>query len=502
MRRLFSLLLVLFAFDATADDYYWGLRGTGPFFPNPTSACETLNGQPWGQYVGQYLELTSTVPTDNPELFNCIGKFHKSWGTPDTGLIGIATRYGSQCPVDTTYNPQAGSCDSDPCKSSIGQTIGSRVTMGVIAATGNTISHNDPPGSVCQGQCQYAWNGSHASNIYRFIEGVDNSIYGDYLYVGNGVSCSATDTPPAPQPITATSPVRNKDASCTGSVVDPQGGGVSSQCTATDEYRDPGALSCGQMNGQWLCTVGNPSPKAAKKTVTVDTNTVTNPDGSKTTTKSTVTVVKDCSGLKGCRDTTTGKIETTGTNADGSPGSSTTTGSCSGPGCGTGSGTGDSDGEGEGDGLSEEELAGTCDPATDPNQCGNKSAAGLDCSVALACSGDAIQCAMLQEQKTQRCNSIYDNSVAGTINAQVVADPSFTVSETEVDASGLFNDGMNAARWLPSSCPGDKSFSAMGFSYTLSMDPVCTAATTLSNIVVGLSMLFFALYIGRSTGGE
>lgn len=494
MRRLFLLLLVLFSLNAHAENYYWSFSGLT--FDSPAAACSYAASQAWGG-VGAVLKSVT--------VSGVVATCKIRWEAQAVNDTQYAYRFGDSCPPKATYNPITGACElpkEDPCLSSAGQTIGNRVTMGVISDTGNTISHQDPPGSVCQNNCQYAWNGSHAAKIYRFIDGTDNSIYGDYLYVGNGVSCSATDTPPAPQPITSTSPIRNKDASCTASVVDPQGGGVSSQCTATDEYRDPGALSCGQMNGQWLCTVGNPSPKAVKKTVTVDTNTVTNPDGSKTTTKSTVTVIKDCSGLKGCRDTTTGKIETTGTNADGSPGSSSTTGSCTGPGCGTGSGSGDSDGDGEGDGLSDEELAGTCDPATDPNQCGNKSASGLDCSVALSCSGDAIQCAMLQEQKTQRCNSVYDNSVAGTINAQVAADPSFTVTETDVDASGLFNDGMNAARWLPSSCPGDKSFSAMGFSYTLSMEPVCTAATTLSKIVVGLSMLFFALYVGRSTGGE
>jgi hypothetical protein len=498
--RKLLLLLVLFSLNATAADYYWraiegGTSGDGA---TPTAAYLAFCNKSAG-----YLALGMCT---NPSQYTLTKLTDTSWKATTRFANGSinsyvnVTRYGTTCPPNTTFDAATGECKGDPCLATAGQTIGNRVGMGVISSTGNTISKTDPPGSVCQNSCQYAWNGTHAQKVYRFIEGSDNTIYGDYLYVGNGVTCSATDTPPAPRPVTATSPIRNKDASCGASVVDPQGGGVSSQCTSTDEYRDPGALSCGQMNGEWLCTVGTPSPKAAKKTVTVDTNTVTNPDGSKTTTKSTVTVVKDCSGLKGCRDTTTGKIETTGTNADGTPGTSTTTGSCTGPNCGLAGGDGNGEGDSGGDDLTDEEIADRCDPSTDPSQCGSKSVAGIDCEAALACTGDAIGCALLRTQKEQHCAAeIAGDYTANASNIDTLfAGPEFEEPEESiVDLSAIFNTG---TRFLPSACPADMAIpiGTFGRSITLRWGPMCTLAEVMSYIIVAMAGLFFVRYVGGS----
>ncbi|MFO1865046.1 hypothetical protein QOT40_29045, partial [Pseudomonas aeruginosa] len=49
--------------------------------------------------------------------------------------------------------------------------------------------------------------------------------------------------------------------------------------------------------------------------------------------------------------------------------------------------------------------SGQCDPAKDPNKCqGGSSISGDgDCKVAIQCNGDAIQCAIVRQEKASRC---------------------------------------------------------------------------------------------------
>ncbi|MFU3938497.1 hypothetical protein ACM7EL_32095, partial [Pseudomonas aeruginosa] len=63
---------------------------------------------------------------------------------------------------------------------------------------------------------------------------------------------------------------------------------------------------------------------------------------------------------------------------------------------GDGGGTGGG-GDGGGDGQ--------CDPAKDPNKCGSGSSISGDgdCKVAIQCNGDAIQCAIVRQEKLARC---------------------------------------------------------------------------------------------------
>lgn len=82
---------------------------------------------------------------------------------------------------------------------------------------------------------------------------------------------------------------------------------------------------------------------------------------------------------------------------------------------------GDGDGDGEGDGDGDGDGSGTCDPKTDPkkcettppptacdpakdpNKCGQSSVGGEACDATVTCTGDAIQCAVLRQQKKQTC---------------------------------------------------------------------------------------------------
>ncbi|NMZ70084.1 hypothetical protein HBN62_14625 [Pseudomonas peli] len=74
----------------------------------------------------------------------------------------------------------------------------------------------------------------------------------------------------------------------------------------------------------------------------------------------------------------------------------------------------------------------------------------------------------------------------------------------EIDISSLFNEGTKA-RFLPSGCPPPRAVSlatAGGRVFELSFEPLCNFAADLSYFIVIAASIFYAVYVGRSFGGE
>ncbi|MCP1602682.1 virulence factor TspB C-terminal domain-related protein [Pseudomonas citronellolis] len=177
----------------------------------------------------------------------------------------------------------------------------------------------------------------------------------------------------------------------------------------------------------------------------------------------------------------------------------------SGDGEGSGGGSGSGDGGNEGDGEGEEE--GECDPATDPNQCQESGVTGEACNADLSCTGDAVQCAILEQQKALRCQleelhdfDKYESDIAKTVEGE---DFELTKDE-EINVAGFLSEG-TGRRFLPSACPADKTFSLRtggGRTFAFTYAPLCQLATDLSYLIVIAATIFFAVYVGRSFGGE
>ncbi|MER1039325.1 hypothetical protein AAA621_30640, partial [Pseudomonas aeruginosa] len=104
--------------------------------------------------------------------------------------------------------------------------------------------------------------------------------------------------------------------------------------------------------------------------------------------------------MNSCNTTTTTSTTNNKTNSDGTDGGSST--ECKGPGCkpsGEGAG-GDSEGE-----EKEEEKE-------------SKVSGDESCDAVIACEGDAIQCAMLKQEKKQTCAWDYEKA-KGTIESEI-----------------------------------------------------------------------------------
>ncbi|WP_425090094.1 virulence factor TspB C-terminal domain-related protein [Stutzerimonas stutzeri] len=171
-----------------------------------------------------------------------------------------------------------------------------------------------------------------------------------------------------------------------------------------------------------------------------------------------------------------------------------------GPGSGAGGG-GSGDGNGDGDGSGSGGGNGDGEEGEDDSSVG-----GEPCDATLTCEGDAVQCAILRQQKELRCHAEEQADFEkheSAIEAAVTGDR-FQLDEGSgvIDVPSFINQG---TRFLPSACPAAESFSlttAGGSTFQLSYEPLCRAASDLSGLFVAVATVLAALYVGRGVGGQ
>ncbi|WP_175525874.1 hypothetical protein [Azotobacter beijerinckii] len=217
--------------------------------------------------------------------------------------------------------------------------------------------------------------------MYRYESGAPNGVFGAFTYQGNGVSCTSSEAPQtAPSPAAPTS---DTSSQCTEKVTNADGS-IGYTCQSSEVFKNPGAFTCGTVDtgsgAEFTCVAKTPSPKLVDKQVTTQVTEKTNADGSKDTTTTTTTTKTSCSGVDSCSPTTTTNVSNDSTKADGSAGDTTST--CTGSGCSTP--------ESEAEEEQEDEEGPTV------------SGDGV-CTATPACSGDAIQCAILRQTHDARC---------------------------------------------------------------------------------------------------
>lgn len=286
-------------------------------------------------------------PTTTDLTFNCVGDAYDSSGRRrDQGrVVGNVRRSGDSCPnPDDVYNPETGSCDEpepDECAELEGQVRNFR-----RAGTA-------PDAFMFIGGGSYAYDQNICvSNCTASVADAKCTVKvdGPYVCVGTstftGTSCTGgpggadpdttsdeTDetAPPEPEEITENKPCNY--------ITSP--GGVQ---TCISEQNDQKDGSCGTFNGQVVC---NPDPQKTDKKIETTVKTVTNPDGSTTTTKTDTLTTNNCVGANACSTSTTTSTTTTVRNGNGDVQS--VTGECKGAQCPDKNGNPDGDGDGFGD---------------------------------------------------------------------------------------------------------------------------------------------------------
>lgn len=376
-----SSLLLCFAPVVSASDYSWTISAYTPQYGTPTTSSSPTTA--CTQHISKIFP-SNAFDKIVPITTTSIACYMTSSGS--SSQLGTLTRAGDGCTSPAVYNSATYSCEApepDKCEPTIGKRIGHWHNFGTLGAAAN-----EAPITVCEGSCQY-------SNTFETPECSRNfpdKAFCSLTYLGNGVECtegdasnpSNFDQPPTKPPVDQ-KPERSHEQSC-DTWVTGEDGIARRKCTSRDEYKDPGQLDCENTNGYLKCAPG-PKPPAYTETKT-ETNTEKkdNPDGSSKTETTTKKDVTNCHGTKPCKTDSTETKETDNKNPDGSPGDKTTT--CKGDKC-----TADEDPE----------------PGTDPDaeeegeEEKSSVSGGSTCDAPPVCEGDAIQCAILRQEFTQRC---------------------------------------------------------------------------------------------------
>jgi|GEM_PF-1247883 len=131
---------------------------------------------------------------------------------------------------------------------------------------------------------------------------------------------------------------------------------------------------------------------------------------------------------------------------------------------------------------------------------------GESCDVDLTCEGDAVQCAILKQQKQQACRLENDHEHHGQMvsenEAQEAADKAaFEENSNELPVGNLFNEAKNSSGWLPKSCPAPRTASIGGRTMSFDFSPFCQFATGIAPIIVLMASLFFLITVGRAVKG-
>lgn len=471
--RFIALLLPLsfFAQGVSAVDYYWSTGGPPGPMPTPSEVCEAIVSssaslKPRGSYISHSLAFVSVTK------YHC----NYSWYTFTTGTqvsnqYSVINRFGTTCPPGTNLDVSTGIC-TNPCTAKKDQLVTFKKTYTKEEFAAYTSPGDKGSSDSCEleyqtYQCGAAADGTGACwGVGKFT--------GDTATAGKPSFSNCVPGPTCTEPTVKFE--SSNDGSCTAKTVS---GGVSHYtCVSTDQMSQPGAMSCGMANGQVICSAAKPIPVSEKNTVNTTVDEVTNPDTSKTTTTKTDTTKTSCKGANGagCVTSTSNNTNTTNINADGTKGPESS--NCTGSGC-----------------SAAEELPEEEEP--EPSVSGDGVCAGTP-----ACSGDAIQCAILRQTHKQRCADEEFRKVdAGQLKTDV--DSAFSAAEfqpLQAGAAGTFNlEGMiDTGSRFSKTCPVVPDIAVPWLDNTTVNIPVGDLFTQLCQYLIWLGYFVVAFAMRRA----
>ncbi|MBR7206832.1 hypothetical protein KB219_34570, partial [Pseudomonas aeruginosa] len=467
---------LFFAQGVSAEVFWWQVNGIDSLrdkpFGSPGEGCSAVLAYFQSQGSGysftfNYLRRNSDV------IFSCSlkrldqGEF--------VGEVGASIgRYGDTCPTGTEYDAAVGECKSPPKECEVGTpNLFRSSNYPIIVINGKNTVPSSPP-SGCLSGCAYEADSSRPQKCFR-SPGSETEGFCNYLLKTTGQNCSADSgnlgaTGPSLDDPSTPDPDPNPDPNDPGCPKGYSWSGTTCVKTPTDptdptDPKDPGGDGGGTGGG----------------------------------------------GTGGGGDGGTGGGDGGTGGGDGQCDPAKDPNKCQGTG---GGGSGQCDPakdpnkcQGTGGGGS-----GQCDPAKDPNKCqGGSSISGDgDCKVAIQCNGDAIQCAIVRQEKAARCadeefrtvddKKIQDlkNTLAGEFSGPEY-EPIKPTGENTHDLSKLLDTSGRFSK----ACPviPDFSFPWFGSTQTVSLSSVssdlCAFFQWFGYLLVAFAMRAAAEIIAR-----
>lgn len=131
----------------------------------------------------------------------------------------------------------------------------------------------------------------------------------------------------------------------------------------------------------------------------------------------------------------------------------------------------------------------------------SSSISGLGCDKGVACTGDAIQCAIARLQKKQLCLSEFSNSeITPIINDNSEMSPLGTLPgdtfEVHVD------DFLDTEEYVTSDnqCPEPISYTVLGVEYEIALNPLCDLASYISYFITFATWFSMSVVLAKSLG--
>lgn len=320
------------------------------------------------------------------------------------------------------------------------------------------------------------------------------------VYVGGVQECNSNKTTGALQctlRVTegGVAPTGGTNDSSVAPIADPKPQDVPPHNPGLGQGCPDGTVSLGiDSTGGSICGGKGTSPAEPTKTeVKEPPVTTNNADGSVTKTEVTTKTNSDGS--------TTTTTKTTNTGTDGKV--TTTEKSVTGDKPSTGTSTP----EKGVDDSKEEDKSDLCKQHPELNICKNSEVIQGSCSNgtdSTSCTGDAIQCAILREQKRQFCELNKENPSA-TLGNQAIAgnDPIKSTLPTKENASAINMQALSQASFLGGgSCFADKSFSLQGLTVSLPFSKVCPYLEWLRYVVMLIAALVSLKIVSKPVLGD
>lgn len=438
---------LFFARGVNAEQFYWVVASPSAVAGGSYSSPSSACAVVFDYYKPTTNWIKSVEPVRrNDTVFDCFARGTNASGSAQSGNIGVISRRGKSCQPGAEYDSAAGVCKEPPKECEIGVPNLFRSSNYPIIVINGKNTVPSSPPSGCLSGCAYEADSSRPTSCYR-TPGSTTEGFCNYTLKSNGQNCSADSGN-----LGGTGP----------SLSEPN------QPPVTDPPSDPNDPGC-PKGYSWSGTTCVKTP--------TDPTDPTDPGG-------------DGGGTGG---------------GDGGDGGGTGGGGDGGTGGGDGDGGGTGGGgDGGGDGQ--------CDPAKDPNKCGSGSSISGDgdCKVAIQCNGDAIQCAIVRQEKLARCadeefrtvdeKKIQDlkNTLAGEFSGPEY-EPIKATGENTHDLSKLLDTSGRFSK----ACPviPDVSFPWFGSTQTVSLSSVssdlCTYLQWFGYLLVAFAMRAAAEIIAR-----
>lgn len=457
---LFAALLLSGITTASATDYYWNTYNDNVTkWPSAVTACQV----PHAYYQYDHVVIT---PAGTTAL--CWGRATDWQGNVTSQTItsyDTVYRYGNGCTAPNVLNPDTGSCDAPACPSSGTSAGTSWITTGW--STGSSVTSPLAKKVIADG----SWSGS------LFTDGKC-----EIKVTGNPITCTQGTTPNAGgyYAVSCQGTMQYTGGLATDGEVSPANPTSAPTVPSPGKDKCPaGTVSGGIDNTGTPICIGNGTAPSTQDKTTTPTATVTNPDGSTTATKTETRTNAD-----GSNTTTT---TTTTTKSDGSISTSTSSGTSATP-----SGVAGKD---DGDNKS------FCQQNPNLTICKNSLVSG-ECEQ-TACDGDAIQCAILRQQRKEYCDSLKPDSLSELGNAVLNgADPLQGSLPSPANAQVIdVGTSLDASGWLGGGqCFQDKQISVQGHTVKLEFSKACDYLVALRYVIMVIgSLISFRMLSGVFT---